>query len=290
MDMKQLEYFVAVVEEGTISAAAKRLMISQPPLSRQIKLLEEEMGVRLLERGARQATQTEAGRALYIKAKNILSMADGALKEVDDIAQGRRGRITLGLISSSSTAILGGSITAFHKRYPYVRFHVMERNTFQLLDMVRGGVVDVAIVRSPINTAGFGHIKLPKEPLMALGAPVYMEEYRKETISLLDLADKPLLPYRRSEEQMFDLFTEHGVTPRFLCQFEDSRTPVIWAKTGMGVALAPRSVAELYGEGLICKPLRERAFATQLLVIWKEDGYLSHATRNLLAFFEELKE
>ena len=93
MDLKQLQYFVAIAEAGSITAAAKKLHLSQPPLSMQLKLLEEEMGTLLIERGPRSVTLTDAGRLLYRHAKQILTMADNALHDLADFNQGLRGTL-----------------------------------------------------------------------------------------------------------------------------------------------------------------------------------------------------
>lgn len=96
MDLKQLMYFAAVVEEGSITAAAKRLHLSQPPLSHQMKCLEEELGLQLMERGARHITLTAAGKVFYQRAKNLLQLADSTQKEMRAIRQGLAGTLTLG--------------------------------------------------------------------------------------------------------------------------------------------------------------------------------------------------
>ena len=143
MDLKQLSYFCAIAEEGNITAAAKRLHISQPPLSHQLMLLEEELGVLLLERGARKAHLTDAGRILYERAQNILTLTSTAKQEMLALGAGRRGTLRLGTISSSGAVLLGGRVRAFHDQYPDVRFEIQEGNTFELIDPVSYTHLDV---------------------------------------------------------------------------------------------------------------------------------------------------
>ena len=115
MDLKQLTYFATIVEEGNITSAAKKLHIAQPPLSHQLKQLEEELQVRLLDRGARKVTLTDAGRILYKRANHILELADTAKKEVSDIQNKQNSTLSLGTISSSGTALLNERMTKFHR-------------------------------------------------------------------------------------------------------------------------------------------------------------------------------
>ena len=131
MDIKQLTYFLAIAEEGNISAAAKKLHISQPPLSLQLKLLEEELGVVLLERGARKSTLTDAGRLLYKHARYILQLVENAEREIQDFGNGIQGTLRLGTISSSGTILLGERMRLFHRAAPNIRFEIHEGNTFQ---------------------------------------------------------------------------------------------------------------------------------------------------------------
>ncbi len=103
MDIKQLTYFIAIVEEGTITHAANRLHMAQPPLSTQLKLLEDELGTKLLERGARKIKLTDAGKILYQRAKHIIEITNSTTKEIEEFRKGIQGTLRLGTISSSGT-------------------------------------------------------------------------------------------------------------------------------------------------------------------------------------------
>ena len=116
MNIKQLQYFVTIVENGTITAAAKKLGISQPPLSAQMKLLEEELGVTLMERGARQVRLTDAGRILYRRAVSIVELTDTTLKELTDFRSGISGVLRLGTVSSCGIGLLKSKMAAFRDK------------------------------------------------------------------------------------------------------------------------------------------------------------------------------
>jgi glycine/serine hydroxymethyltransferase len=113
MNIKQLRYFIAIAENSSISAAAKKLGISQPPLSAQLQLLEKEFGVRLLERGPRSISLTDAGRMLYRRAISIVALSDAAQKDMADYCSGLQGTLRLGTVSSCGTALMSGRLVAF---------------------------------------------------------------------------------------------------------------------------------------------------------------------------------
>jgi len=113
MDLKQLSYFTAIVDEGSISAAAKKLHISQPPLSNQMKSLEAELGVVLFERGLRSITLTDAGKLMYERANTILDMASAAKMEIDSLGNGLRGTLRMGMVSSSVTGHVARRLMEF---------------------------------------------------------------------------------------------------------------------------------------------------------------------------------
>ena len=136
MDLRQLSYFATIVEEGTITGAARKLHISQPPLSHQMHLLEKELDAVLFIRGARQIKLTEPGIALYRYAMEMLELEQVAKDEITSLTSGARGSIRLGLVSSSASPGLYRCLARFHKIFPDVSLKVYEGNTFELLDML----------------------------------------------------------------------------------------------------------------------------------------------------------
>ena len=286
MDLRQMLYFVTVVECGNISAAAKALNLSQPPLSRQIQLLEEEMGAQLLVRGPRQVTRTEAGKIFYNKAKNILALAEDTRQELRDVAAGQRGRISLGVISSSGNTGSTRLLRAFHRDHPQVRFRVLDRSSFELIELVRNGVVDLAVVRGPIHQSqmeGLNFYRLLEEPLAVVGQAHYFENLPAGPLSLRDVEHLPLLlPFRA--EALWDEFDKASRLSREVATFEDTRTAALWAKAGIGVALLPRSVGELYGAGLALRPLRGKRMSSAVMAIWRDKAPLSLSAQILLEY------
>ena len=150
MDIKQLTYFITIVEEGTITHAANKLHMAQPPLSTQLKLLEDELGTKLLERGARKIKLTDAGKILYKRAKHIVEITNSTTKEIEEFWKGIQGTLRLGTISSSGTVLLSKRIVDFNKQYPNIKFEIHEGNTYELIEKINSGIIEVGIVRTPL--------------------------------------------------------------------------------------------------------------------------------------------
>ena len=287
MELRGLSYFVAIVEEGSISAAAKQLHISQPPLSAQLRHLEDELGVTLIERGARHVTPTAAGRALYERAKRLLLLADAARQEVSQIAGGVRGVVRLGTISSCGPALLTPAFAAFCAQYPALRFEVREGNTYQLLDLLRAGAIELAVLRTPFADEGLTCHSLTPEPLCAVGLPGVLGAGSPlgEAITLQALAGLPLVYYRRFELLLQGEFRRAGLPLQPFCVVDDARTALGWAATGVAVALAPQRAATEFCQGtaLILRPLNARGLFTRITVASRRAAPQSAAAKALTA-------
>ena len=190
MDIRQLIYFATIVEEGSISAAAKKLHLSQPPLSYQLKLLEEELHLQLLQRGARGVQLTEAGKVLYKRAQGILELTERTQKELQAMAGGFAGTLHIGTVSSSGASLLDWRIPAFHEQYPQIGFAIHEGNTFELMEMLESGLIELAVVRTPFHDEQVDCRYLQQEPMIAAGIP---------SLFPAGTADSAVLPLRALE-------------------------------------------------------------------------------------------
>ena len=179
MEIKQLEYFRAVVEAGTISGAARELHMTQPPLSYQIKLLEEELQVSLFLRGTKQITLTEAGKTLYEQAGKILTLADLTRSKV--IKSSQAATLHIGM-TPSTVSMMSDYLLLFSKRYPQIRFDVQEGSTFILKDLLENQQIDVTTLRTPIVLNGCETRLLAKEQLMAMASPDYPRFQGKSSV------------------------------------------------------------------------------------------------------------
>lgn len=284
MDIRQLRYFLALAEEEQITGASKKLHMSQPPLSIQLKQLESELGVTLFERGSRKIQLTEAGELLRNKAEQILKLTEATEKELKDFNNGMVGTLSIGAVSTSGSALLPDRIKIFHKKYPNVKFEIWEGNTFRILEILNSGVIELGIVRTPFNMDNFNSICLEKEPMVA----AYTDDFADmpDKIDLSQLTHKPLIIYKRFESLLDDTFHNKGVTPDIICKTEDSRTALLWADSGIGMAIVPKSAVKLIRSSKIrYAEIDEPSLITQIAAIWMKNRYLSTAAKNLLKTF-----
>nr|WP_314459957.1 LysR family transcriptional regulator [uncultured Clostridium sp.] len=287
INSKQLYYFTVISETGSFTAAAKKLGISQPPLSKQIMLLEEELGVKLFERGAKKTELTEAGTYLYFKAKDILSLMDSVSEDLKHFPSSARGVLKLGTISSSGT-ILVDFLKVFTSAHPGVRFEVTEGNTYELLEKMKNGLVECSIIRTPFNPEGLECVYGKKEPIMAVGIPSFFPDLSNHKVSITELAGKPLIYYRRFDSIISLAFQNSGIEPDIFCRNDDARTCLQWAKAGLGIALVPESICCSMGQDdLTFKEIDSPDTVTQIAAVYKKNGYVSNIAREFVNSFGE---
>lgn len=287
MDIRQLIYFLTIVEEGNISKAAERLHMAQPPLSQQLKLLEEEFGVVLLERSTRKIQITDAGRLLQNRAKQIIELAERTSKELKDLKEGLQGTLSVGTISSAEEMLLPEKVKYFHEKYPGVDFRIKESSTFEILELVKDGVVEIGIIRTPFNQDTFEYINLSDEPMMAGGLNLFWNG-DTESLFLKELEGKPLLIYNRYANNIEDACRKAGFEPRVICRIDDTRTMLNWANDGMGIAMLPRDMISLVPDvNLQFREIKEESLVTRIMIIWKKNHYLSTPARHFLEIFNK---
>lgn len=288
MNLKQLHYFLTIVEEGQITAAAKKLHIAQPPLSYQLRLLEEELGVQLMKRGSRNITLTSAGKLLKKRAEQILSLTTSTARELELYGSGTAGTLSIGTISSSSSVMPNESILSFARDYPEIRFDIHEGNSFEVLDMLDKGIIDVGIVRTPFTAEEFTIHYAQPEPIIAVFPPGEHVGEKKGEVSLSDLQDKPLIIYRRFNELINQTFAKEGITPYIRCRNDDARTTLNWTKAGFGIGIVPLSALSAADREILnYKTVLADELYTKLAIIWKAQPTLSPLTEKFVQLFME---
>lgn len=282
VDIRQLLYFTTIAEEGSISAAAKKLHLSQPPLSYQMKLLEEELHLPLIERSARGIALTEAGRVLYKRAQGILELSELTRKEMLAMASGFTGTLHIGTVSSSGASLLGWRIPAFHQKYPQIGFAIHEGNTFELMEMLESGLIELAIVRTPFHNDQLNCLYLSPEPMIAAGAASFFPAGMPsgQPISLELLGHAPVILYRRFEKILLSLCEQKGITPQVFCIADDARTTLMWAEAGLGVAVVPQSAYRIMPHhNMVYGELSEEDLHTRIAAVCKKGCSLSWAAQ-----------
>ena len=236
-----MRYFVTVVEEGTVTGAAERLHMTQPPLTAQLHLLEKELGCHLFAHEGRRLVLTDAGKHFYQRARTILGLCDAASGEMARFGNGTSGTLRLGVVSSVQGTLFLGWLSQFARLYPRVRYDIYNENTYQLLEQLRTGQLDLAFVRTPFPTADCEMLTLKRESMMAAGLPAHFTSLPDHTITLNDLYGKPLILYRRWEKVVRGRFDTLGCTPDIRCCNDNAQMTLDLAGTGMGIGLIPAS-------------------------------------------------
>ena len=287
MDIRKLVYFLTIAEEGNISRAAERLHIAQPPLSQQLKLLEEELGIVLIERNTRKMHITDAGRLLQNRGKQIVELMEKTVKEISDLKEGLQGTLSIGTISSAGKMLMSVKIQSFHQKYPGVDFHVREGGTPEILELIKSGVVEIGIIRIPINQDIFEYINLPDEPMVAGALADLFWDDNKGYVDITELEGKPLMMHNRYASKIEEICVKSGFHPRVICRIDDTRILIEWANSGMGIAIIPRDMIGLVPEvKLEYREIKEEALVTRTVIIWMKNAYLSAAARHFIQAFE----
>lgn len=271
MELRQLRYFVAVAEELHFRRAAARLHISQPPLSQQIRRLEEELGCRLLERTRRRVELTAAGQAFLRDARAMLSELDVAVATARRIDTGQSGLLRVSFVGSALLSIVPGAVQRFRAARPNVEIVLRERSTAEQLRALAAGVVDVGLVRPPIDADDRLHAELVMRERTIAAIPVDHELATLRRIPLRRLAAEPLVLFPREQAPGFhDLLTGRlaatGTSPHVVQHAPEMLTIIGLVAAGIGVSPVPASVARLALDGVTYRSL-SGAPDTELLAL-----------------------
>jgi DNA-binding transcriptional LysR family regulator len=291
MELRHVRYFVAVAEHLSFARAARALHLSQPPLSRQVRALEDELGAALFTRTKRAVALTPAGAALLPEARRLLREADALKAGARAHAAGEVGTLALGFIGMAAYNVLPGVLPAFHRLHPGVRLALREATSDVLLTALRQGDVDVALVLPPADDAGVDYATLHRDRLVA-ALPAARRELRGPgPLRLARLAAEPFILFpRKVGTSLYDhivgLCRRAGFSPRVEQEAIQMQTIVSLVAAGMGVALVPASLMNMRRTGVAYRPLAERSPAVEVGVVWRRSDE-SPATRAFLATARE---
>ncbi|GIP27749.1 HTH-type transcriptional regulator BsdA [Paenibacillus sp. J23TS9] len=252
MDIRQLRYFIAIAEERKISAAAQRLHMSQPPLSQQLKAMEDELGTLLLERTGKLLELTESGKALYRYALQMTQLMEEAVSEVKEVGNGVKGSLNLG-INTLSSPELPGLLHQFKLRYPHVTYKIQQNESSRLCELVKSRVLELAIIRLPLELDEFSVLHLRTEPFYFITAQESFAA-RSET-ALSELKDTPLmLPSTEGLGVHYTIqmaFSARHFKPNIIAECSDVPLLLQLVSSGFGSAIVPKTVlSRLAGTGI----------------------------------------
>lgn len=270
MDIKQLHYFTTVVEEKTVTAAAEKLHMTQPPLTMQLHALESELGCKLFGRKGRTLSLTDAGQHMYRRALEIIGMCDNAQREMKDYRNGTVGTLRIGVISSVQGTLFTKILKEYHDRYPNIKISVFSANTYQLLEKLQNREIDTAITRTPFSAAKLHAEYIRTEEIHAIGKSEFFGKAAAggTDITLAELARLPLIIYRRWQKVIESVFESAGLSPNICCVNDDARMTLLLALNGLGVGLLhPSAIPSEYGSDISVMRLPEKALTSRIALV-----------------------
>jgi DNA-binding transcriptional LysR family regulator len=274
MDLRQLRYLVALAEERHFTRAAAREHVAQPALSQQIRRLEDQVGLPLVERTTRQVTITDAGELLVARARRIFAELDAAEAELLGLKGMESGRVTVGTMHTMGPIDVSLVLAIFHQRHPGVELTVREQSSEELAEMLRADELDLAFlsVTERIESHGLGLQQLVSEELVVLLPPGHGLGGRTK-LRIADLAGEEFISFRegaRLRELLFSAARTAGFEPRVRLESNESGRIRRLVSRGMGVAILPRSDAIAPGAEVLVTALVDPPLARDITLAWRE--------------------
>jgi DNA-binding transcriptional LysR family regulator len=272
MDLRHLRYFIAVAEELHFTKAAKRLHIAQPPLSRQIRELEEELGVTLLNRTRHHIELSDAGRVFLEKAKQILLATDSAVVEAQRAQRGEIGKLAVGFFEQTAYTLLPPILRAFQERFPAVEVQLRWFPVVGQVEALMRGDVDIAFVRPVVDLEELSKELLLKEPFV-LAVPSTHPFAERDVLSIADCANERIINYTRNLAPDYHAGITRacalaGFIPKSSLEVGQVYTALGLVSSGVGIAFVPSSVQRIRFDNLVYKPLRETQLQSEAYLAW----------------------
>jgi LysR family transcriptional activator of glutamate synthase operon len=274
MDLRQLRYLVALAEELNFTRAAANEHIAQPAMSQQIRRLENELGLALVERTTRHVSLTEAGQLLVVRARRILAELEAAATELAAVRGVDTGHVTIGAMHTMGPVDLSLALATFHGRHPHVGLTVREASSEEMAEMLRIDELDLAFlsVTERVESHGLGLHQLVSEELVALLAPDHPLAGRRQ-VRMAELAAEAFISFRagaRLRELLFAAGREAGFEPRVALESNESQRVRRLVSRGLGVAILPRSDAIGPGAEVAVAALVEPSLRRDITLAWRE--------------------
>jgi DNA-binding transcriptional LysR family regulator len=278
LELRYLEYFIAVADALSFSRAAERLRIPQSRLSQQIKMLEAELEVKLFDRSQHPIQLTLAGQAFLEEARSTLEQLEQAVRQTKQIHQGDRGRLTIGFASSIANSGLPDILRTFQEQYPEIKL-ILKEETGAIIRKVRDGQIDVSFYyqyREESHDSELELMAIEQESLVVV-LPKTHPLTAKSKIQLSDLIDEEfVMPLYQVQsglpEQIFLLCSQAGFVPKVAQEAIYMVTVLGMVAGRIGVSILPASVQKLQRDGVVYRPIQEQTKMAQLTAAWRRDN------------------
>ncbi len=288
MELRHLRYFVAVAEEQNVSRAAERLHVSQPPLSRQIRNLEDELGIALFDHGAKAIRLTEAGRAFLAEVRVILRRVEGAVQMAKDVAGGKRSEIHVGYAPSLTVELLPRALRYLQKSSPGIRVRLHDLSTGEILCGLRDGKLHAALLVQvpPKMMEGLVFEELQRQSVCVAMHPAHALA-RTRRVGLKEVAKEPLVAfafedYPEYQAWIAGLFAPLGLSPQIVEEHDGITSLIAAVEAGRGVAVIAQPLKGLGSPRLKIRPLQPAPPPVGVGIAYRKK-FRSAATENCIA-------
>jgi len=286
--LKQLEYFLEIARMNSISKAAQYLNISQPPLSMQLKALEDELGMPLFARDNRRLKITPEGKLLQERLNAVTALLKDTVRDMQSLSVNKKVTLRIGTIGSVNNRLLPGIIAHFCREYQYVNFLVVEGRTDTVLRNLAEENIDFGFVREPFNILSF-RSKHIQDPVLRPDETDYFVTIARshfydsedngaagKSISLEALKNKPLVIHQRYREMLLGACRKKGFSPHIICENGEIQSSLSWAQAGIGIAIAPYTSAIINTDpDLVIKRLDSVSLSPRVCLVWNQTTKLS---------------
>jgi DNA-binding transcriptional LysR family regulator len=276
LELRQLRYFVTVARERNFTRAAEKLRIAQPPLSRQIRQLEDEVGLTLIERGSRPVRLTDAGRLLYEQAVQVLEHVDEMKAMTSRLQAADRLHFSIGFVASTLYGRLPEVIRCFRAARPGVELTLLELISIEQVAALKEGRIDVGFGRILLEDPAVDRLLLRNERLCAALPAEHSLLARRGMLRLEDLAQAPLIVYPKAPrpsyaDQVLALFRDRGLKPPVVHEVRELQTALGLVAAEAGICLVPSSVERLRRDNVVYRPLGEENAVSPIIMSTRKD-------------------
>lgn len=291
MEIRVLQYFMAVVKHENITKAAEELHLTQPTLSRQLTDLEEELGVQLLVRGKRKTQLTEAGLMFKTRAQEILSLTEKTKEQFAKLDELVAGDIYIGAGETEAMACLAKVLAPLRRSYPHIRFHLVSGNEDLIYDYLQKGLLDFGLVCRADAPRTYVFRRIPHEDVWGLMMRADNPLTAKETVRRADLLEEPLIVSEQAmkRHELDHYFGSAAEKIEVAGTYNLLYNTIFFIEAGIGSALCFKGMADAVGtsRGLVFRPL-EPELRSANYVVWRRDQVFSRAGRLVVAALDEV--
>lgn len=291
MELRHIRYFLTLAEEGSFTKAAEKLLIAQPPLSRQIKDLEDELGTELFVRSSRGVTLTEAGEKFRQYAMQIDYLSNQSVDVIREMNRGLQGTLYLASVEGRAPHMVSEWIAGFHKKYPQVEFNLWNGNSDDVINRLQNGLCDIAIIVGPYDQERMDGLFIYEEPWVAMiPASHPLAQIAGDEIALEELAPYDLIiPSRHSRlQEITGWFAQANATPRIVCRIAHVLNAYELTEQNVGIAIYPAAAGTYADTSRVCiKKLKNPSVSAEYFLTKTKERPLTYVAEEFWRYVEE---